>query len=107
MSPIPHLHSETNILPLRTHMDMLGAQFFAKLSNPSHPAHHLSYFPPASRSMKATPASHFLSLVRKFSNSIPPSPSQIHTSVVAEAISSAPPNPLIGCPPPDLSPVEA
>ncbi|RWS01070.1 Tcoingi protein-like protein, partial [Dinothrombium tinctorium] len=37
MTDIPHLHSETQTLPLPYHSDLLGAQFFARISDPQHP----------------------------------------------------------------------
>ena len=38
MSPIPHLHSETKILPVREHLSLLCKQFLVNALRPHHPS---------------------------------------------------------------------
>ena len=39
-TPIPHLHAETKVLPLKEHTDMRGVQFFAGATSDQHPCSH-------------------------------------------------------------------
>ena len=104
MTPIPHLHSETKILPLKEHSDMIGTQFFSKLTDPSHPANYLTLPPPSIRDMKTTPSQKYLPLTRKLNpQSDPPSiaPHTIHTNAVHNYLNTLPPNKLLKVIPPD------
>ena len=109
MTPIPHLHSEAKELPSYHHSDMIGAQFFAKLSDPSHPANHLTLPPPSFRNMKITPSQKYIPLSRKFNPQADPpdlGPSTIHTNAVFNYLKTQPPNKLLKVIPPEKSPSE-
>ncbi|CAG2101114.1 unnamed protein product, partial [Medioppia subpectinata] len=111
MTPIDHLHHETKILPLSDHLNMIGTQFFAKLTNPYHPANHLTLPPPCPRNMKTIPANHYLPLLRSHSSqTLDPSSSlnthSLHTNFVHNTINTLAPNPILHCTPPEISPTE-
>ena len=60
MSPVPHLHHEARILPVKEHNLMLAEQFFLGAHLPSRPDHHTTAPPPArARNIKATLQSRF------------------------------------------------
>ena len=46
-TPIDYLHSETKILPIANHLDMLDAQLYSRTHNQTHSNHQLyMHFPP-------------------------------------------------------------
>ena len=104
-SPIPHLHAETKVLPLKEHTDMRGVQFFVGATNPDHPCSHLHNPRVTSRRLRSTPASSFTAL----HSSIPPTPldrnnnTWIHQQSVSRYLESSPQNSLLGEPPPPTS----
>ena len=101
-TPIPHIHAESKVLPLKEHTDMRGVQFFVGPSNVEHPCSHLHNPTVTRRNLRTTPASSFAAL----HSSIPPTPlgrnhnSRIHQSSVASYLESAQPNSLLREPPP-------
>jgi hypothetical protein len=115
MTPIPHLHSETKVLPLDIHSNMIGTQFYAKISDPSHPAHHLTAPPSGPRNMKTTPAQKYIPLLQKYNPTSTtdlnlhqiPSTKSIHTVVVQEYLANQPPNKMLSVSPPALNPSES
>ena len=107
-TPVAHLHAEASVLPIRDHVDMRGAQFFAAASDASHPCHHLHSPIATRRQLHRTPASHFRSL---HSNVPPPRPQQsergrIHEHFVSRFLAAAGPNTVLTVPPPSISPDE-
>src|SRR5678815_4508310 len=70
--PIQHLHDETYILPISTHLEMVGTQFYQKTLNPTHPCHQIfsNPFRHRLRSPTSSPAKFYNDIY----NIIPPSP---------------------------------
>ena len=104
-TPIHHLHHETQVLPLKQHMDMRGTHQYTSTAHPAHPLHHLRSAPtktPRSRPPHKTPASYYTTHL----NSLPPTPdditlrTHIHTVYTRRAIDAFPPNTILGAPPP-------
>ena len=56
-SSIDHLHSETLILPVESHLRLLSSQFLARAMQPGHPSYDVVTLPPGHRQMKQTLAS--------------------------------------------------
>ena len=53
-SSVDHLHSETKMLPVGDHLELLSAQYLAGAQQPDHPAHQIVNLPPGPRRMKDT-----------------------------------------------------
>jgi hypothetical protein len=110
MTPIPHLHHETKTLPIAELSDMIGTQFFAKLSQPGNPSEHLTINTEPPRKMKTTPAQKYLPLLEKYTQ-IQTHPNDlvktIHTNYVDNYLTNPPINALLGEPPPEISPSES
>lgn len=52
ISNVHHLHSESLILPVKQHCDLLTLQYLQSCQRPAHPCHALVTAPPPSRSIK-------------------------------------------------------
>ena len=108
-TPIPHLHAETKVLPVKTHLDMRGTQFYAAAASPRHPCNHLHRTDPTPRRIHKTPATHYGSLLSQ----IPPVPprrtekSWIHERFVSEYLSHPSDNSILGEPPPLIADSES
>jgi hypothetical protein len=107
MSPIPHLHCETEILPVKEHNTMLADQFYASCLDSNHPNHDLTTFE-RPRPMKNTLRSFSKDRVNRASTHFPQGPirrihQQIHTSTVQNTINNFPINSLLGTRPPRIS----
>ena len=104
-TPIGHLHDETLVLPLRTHMDMRGTHIFSSATDPSHPLHYMQTPRQTPRYLHTTPAKHYSDLL----NSLPPTPplttlrSHIHTTFTRQALLSAPNNSILTYRPPPIA----
>ena len=107
-SPTPHLHEETKVLPLSTHMDMRGTHQYTSSLDPTHPLHHTLTPRHTARHIHNTPAEHYTSLY----NSLPPTPqgtslrTHIHTHFTSVAIANLAPNNILGARPPEPNPEE-
>lgn len=107
-TPISHLQAETKILPLRNHLNMIGTQFYSRLTNPSHPQHPLTKAEPTPRHKKNDPITHYSQLL----SSLPPKPEKtslikhIHTQFTARALASQPKNSILQNRPPEIHPSE-
>ena len=105
---INHLHSETKILPINYHLDMIGTQYFGRATDLSHPSHHITLQQPPDRSKKTTPAKYYTQLFQ----SMTPVPNNttmtkhIHTQITKRALLNRPDNTILNSPPPDISPEE-
>lgn len=89
---------------------MLGTQLFAKILNPSHPAHSLSSPDPSPRDKKNIPAKYFLSQLPYSHTLSHPSQdaiAEIHTHFVSSTLNSLPPNKVLNSCPPEIHPLEA
>ena len=108
-TPITHLHEETQVLPLKDHMNMRGTQIYTSTLDPSHPLHQTLQVRDTPRQKHNTPASHYTALHA----ALPPIPpdtsirSHIHTTHTARALSSFLPNSLLGDHPPLVEKEEA
>jgi hypothetical protein len=104
-TPIPHLQSETKILPIKDHLDIIGTQFYSKTLNPDHPL-HLALRPiPTPRTKKNTPALYFSHIY----NTIPPPPpnlpiiKHIHTQLTSRSLAQRPQNNILNALPPEIN----
>ena len=61
-TPAHHLEAETEILPIITHMDMIGTQFYSKTRAPSHPLHQILTPVPTPRTKKTSPSDYYSNL---------------------------------------------
>ena len=99
---VTHMHQETLVLPLKSHMNMISAQYRENSRDPDHPQHGALRRPPPDRQMKRTAldASHVMVVhscdregeqgkQRERNKKV------IHTDAVQLAIDQQPPNPLI------------
>ena len=111
-TPITHLHEETHVLPLKSHLDMRGTHFHTSTLDPAHPLHYL-HDPtltrrPRTRPPHITPHGHYNSLY----SSVLPVPGgtslrgHIHTSITRRALEDMAPNSLLGARPPVVDPSE-
>ena len=113
-SSVDHLHSETEILPVGDHLELLSAQFLARAHQPDHPNHQVIHLPQGPRHNKETLSSKVGHLVEPHlvNGEIPPGTfrstiNQLHTNVVHSAIARSSVNRVLGTPPPRISPSES
>ena len=93
---------------------MLSCQFLASCLHPSHPSPEVVNQPQGARNMKQTLQSKHGDAVSRFVNDGAINEAdykkilgEIHTESVKKTISKLAPNPLLGAPPPPISPSEA
>ena len=98
-----HLHTETEILPVGDHLELLSAQYLAGALQPDHPAHKVLSLPPGPRRMKETLKTKVGHLVEPHlvNGVIPPGSykstiNDIHTKVVSEAKRKSGANRVLG-----------
>ena len=107
-TPIQHLHDETEVLPLRSHMDMRGTHAFTSTLSNTHPLHYMQTPTHTARHIHNTPAEHYRSLYQ----SLPPCPqglserAHIHRELTTAALGAASPNSLLRARPPPVDPSE-
>ena len=115
MSPIQHLHAETKVLPIKTHLDMLCKQHLIGSLRPTHPSRQCVMQPSGPRAGNRVPTlqSRFLSsishLLDESGAPIEDHESllkEIHTSAVSSFIETAPPNTLLNSAPPEINSAE-
>ena len=106
-TPIPHLHRETLVLPIKQHMRMRGTHIYTSTEDPTHPLHHLRTAParrPRADPPHTTPAQFYQTEL----DSLPPIPentslrTHIHTVYTNRTLNTFPPNTLLGTTPPPL-----
>ena len=109
-TPIDHLHNETKILPIQTHLDMRGTQFLAAAANNTlHPCHYMDQHPPTPRNIVKTPHSYYTNILQ----TIPPPPGRtsltkhIHTALTSRQLDQTSNNKVLGHPPPPVSSTES
>ena len=108
-TPSDHVHEETRVLPLTTHMDMRGTHFYTSTLDPSHPLHYMQTERRTPRNIHTTPATHY----KQHYDTLPPTPpntslrTHIHTTHTTRAIHSFRPNSLLGTRPPPVASSEA
>ena len=112
MSAIEHLHSETLVMPIREHCQMIGKQYLASCHLPGHPGQRIIHNPPKPRRMKDTITTLHNTEVN---NLLPRTPTkddykkaikQIHTQEVRKTLNARPPNKVLNQLPPDINPEE-
>ncbi len=106
-TPADHLHQETNILPLRNHVDLLSTQYLVAAQDPAHPCNNTidRYAGPTIK--RHTLASRYRPPIRRLQpkpdpSEIKPLMQQIHTKAVNTAIAGYKPNPILGHAPPPI-----
>ena len=113
-SSVDHLHLESEVLPVESHLKMLSAQYLAQALEPGHPSHDTVQLPPGPRQMKQTLKTKVGNLVEPFlvDGIIPAGASKqavdgIHTSVVQETIANYGNNRVLNTPAPKINPIES
>ena len=113
-SAVDHLHSETNMLPVGDHLELLSAQYLASAKHPYHPSHEIVNLPPGPRRMKETLKTKVGHLVEPhLVNGVIPAGSykstidKIHSKVVQEATSKSSNNRVLDAPAPKIDSTES
>ena len=112
MTPIDHLHQETQILPIHEHSNLLCTQYLAKCTDPAHPCHTTIMNSTRPRPMKHTLLSKYSEVLNSSTHHLPPNATvkdklrSIHTTIVEETIDSFQPNRLLNTRPPTISKTE-
>ena len=112
ITPIPHLHQESQILPIQSHSDLLCIQYLAQCQESSHPCHTACTQTNRPRPMKETLQSKYQDKLTSITRHLPPETSTkqklrcIHTSIVNETLGQLPPNRLLNTLPPPISHLE-
>ena len=116
LASVDHLHTETHILPVENHLNLLSAQYLARALNPSHPSHSQvsNPPPPGHRKMKETLRSKCWSSVEPFlENGIVPAGrskevlKSIHVQAISDTVDAFSPNRVLGAIPPPIHPSES
>jgi hypothetical protein len=115
MSSIDHLHSETKVLKVGPHLEMLCSQFLANALLDLHISHQVVTQPQGPQKMKETLYSRNITFVTKhlLDGVIPPAKykqviKSIHCAAVAKAVCDASPNEVLEAwPPTEIDPLEA
>ena len=111
MSDISHLHSEVQILPIRSHLDLLCAQFLASALHPDHPSYPCVSLHPGPRHgsrIKTLQSTYGEKLSSWTAEGVVPLEDRrevlrhLHTDAVASHLRESPPNRVLGAPPPDI-----
>ena len=113
MASMNHLHSETKLLPVRDHLEMLSAQYLASASRPDHPANEPVRRPARRREKKRTLQSRFKDDIAPHlvngnipNGAFPITKKAIHTKYVSQAINAQGNHPLINRPAPEVNNTE-
>ena len=115
-SAIDHLHSETQILPVREHLKLLSSQYLVRALNPNHPSHpHVVEPPlPSQRQMKETLRSKCWSAVEDIlqdgiirPEKVKEAMKSIHIQIVSDTVDAFNPNRVLGTIPPLIHPSES
>jgi len=112
MAHLDHLHQETNILPVKSHSELLAKQCWLSCYQSHHPSHHLTSQPAPARNVKGT-LSKFdqdvgpllddsISEVEQYSSAL----CTLHSQAVVEAQSNFVPDRVLGTTLPELSSFE-
>jgi hypothetical protein len=112
-SPIPHIHSETHVLPVPDHLHLLSSQYLASCLRDQHPCHLTVTRPTGARDMKHTLRSRCLPKVEPYLTDgvLPPEDykqtlTRLHTDAVTNTINTLGPSSLLGINPPDINDTE-
>ena len=120
-SPIPHLHDETGVLPLETHLRLCGSQFLASSLQVSHPSHQFVTLPPGPRLMRQSLQSMYLEDISRLrlqdgspvlqdgtipDGEYPTVRRLLRSDAVSAHLSGRPHNRVLLAQPPDIDPAE-
>ena len=104
-----HLHTETQVLPLNKHMELITSQYRESCMAPDHPQHEAATAPEPDRRMKGTAFEtahrtvvHSCAKEGEEEKERAANKKKIHTAIVAEHLREIPPNPLIHAAPPKI-----
>ena len=104
MSSIDHLHSETKILQVEAHVNLLSAQYLVQCLNTDTVCHHITTMDHPPREMKETLFTrHNQTVLQLLSNTKKDSLQAIHTPFVNRAIDNMTDNIVLNIRPPPLS----
>ena len=108
-TPTQHIHAETQVLPVKEHLDMRGTQFIASATNNTeHPCHYMTQHPPTHRYIVNTPHRYYTDILE----SLPPiadpanSTKHIHTELTRRALAQPTHNTILNDTPPQISNTE-
>ena len=113
---IDHLHSESLVLPVKSHLHLLSSQYLARALNPSNPSHpHVAYPPPPGhRKLKETLRSKCWDSVAPFlQNDVLPAGKYketlkaLHIQSISDTVDGFSPNRVLGSAPPLIHPSES
>ena len=107
---INHLHDETQILPLDTHLRLHSSQARQKAQHPDHPLHYLTEQPDHPRLMKQTTLNNRNDYITRIDtdpdsiddDQIKSNLKTIHTTIVQRHLRDRPNNKILDRPPPDI-----
>ena len=110
MSQISHLHTETKILPVKDHNELLSTQFLLSTTLPDHPCGGILKTEPPPRAMRRTLSQNYGQKVRFFTNDDNISSKQdymknltiLHTDTVIRAKLNYEHNKVLGAAPPQI-----
>ena len=104
MSSINHLHSETKMLPVEDHLNLLSAQYLAHCLDTENVCHHITTLDHRPREMKETLFTRHNQTVLPFlANTNKVSLQAVHTSFVNTAIDNMTYNRVLNYRPPPIS----
>ena len=111
MPPIHHIHTETKILPVKEHLDMVCKQFLIGGLRPSHPSHHYVTQPSQPQAAQRFPTlqSRYLPEIQQYLTNNQTTPDEykdiikdIHTSTKETYRRRAPPDKVLNMAPPEI-----
>lgn len=98
-----HLHSETQVLPIKVHNELLSLQYLASCLLDHHTCHDITIAPRPPRSIRKTLSTTYLPVLHTHLNGEVPSDSnhkflqrRIHTNIVNAAVEGYEPNRVLG-----------
>ena len=109
MSPIPHLYSETKMLPVKEHLSLICQQFLVSALIHNHPSHRLvtdnSNPRPSTAPIRSSLQSRFLPMMQHVLTDGPTQAdgnkeaiSELHSSCDSSTIASSPDSPILHSP---------
>jgi hypothetical protein len=103
MVPVQHLHTETKVLPIGAHLDLLCKQYLANALTRGHVSHDTVLLPPSQRAMKHTLYSCYIASVQPYLTdgvmleiNLKKTLNSLHCSAVSASICEGGPNPVLG-----------
>ena len=107
---IVHIHRETKVLPLKTHLHLVASQYRESARDPEHPMHEELAAPDPDRLMKRTALQTLNSTIVHSCDNNEDTEKQrkrnkqtIHTAIVQTHLADQPDHPLLQAQPPEIS----